>query len=128
MSKKPSYPFKYETQKIEYSPVLQTILHFIYRKKKQKRTYDEKVVQDLIRLGYLKKVTSKDGVVYYFKTESSRDFTAMDFAREYLWEFWNKDKRKIDAEGNRYVYCYSDKVPSGKGLVPIDEAVKRFIV
>lgn len=117
----------YETIRLERSPVMETILHFIYRKK-TKNFYDTKIVNELVELGYLKKVVSKDGLVFYFKTEKSRDFKAMDFAREYLWNCWNPTARKIDAEGNRYVYCYSDKVPSGKGLVPIDEAVKRFIV
>lgn len=52
------------------SPVLSSILHYVYRKKDAAKLYKEEIVDKLVEKGLLKKVTAK-GTVYYFKEKNS---------------------------------------------------------
>lgn len=108
------------------SPVLSTILHFVYRKESQ--NFDDNIVDALVEIGYLKKVKAKDtSIVYYFKTKASEEFKAIDFAKEYLWNFWNPTERAV-IDDKRHIFCFHSTLPNGRGLVEIGEAIKVGMV
>jgi len=102
---------------------MNAILTYVYRKKFLQSRYSERVILGLISLNLVKKVDSKKGI-FYFKTEKSKDFKAIDFAKEFLWAFHNPDNRK-DINGKQYIFCYDQEIESGRGLVLIDEAIKK---
>ena len=107
------------------SGIIDSILALVFRKDCP-NPYGTTVVDGLIELGLLKKVVSQKGT-FYFKTEKSESFTTNDLVVEYLWSYWNKDKREI-RDNKRFIYCYSSKIETGRGLVEINEALEKGIV
>lgn len=119
---------KRRAMSLEYSTsaTLVAILAYIYRKENllsQCGRYAQKVIDGLVDLGLIKKVISKKGT-FYFKTEKSENFKAIDFAKEYLWAFHNVSERSIK-QGKRYILCYDNSLPNGRDMVEIEEAVKK---
>lgn len=113
---------------IEYSTsaTLVAVLAYIYRKDNllsQCGKYAQNVIDGLVNLGLVKKVSSKKGI-FYFKTEKSENFKAIDFAKEYLWAFHNTSERTI-RRGERCILCFDKSLPDGKALVEIEEAIKK---
>jgi len=102
------------------SHILSSVLYKIYRK--NGRCPYEDIGERLVDIGFLAKVDNN-----YISTEKSKEFKAVDFAKEFLWEYWNKPNRKL-IDSQRFIYCYSDKLPNGRGLVSIDEALAMKIV
>lgn len=109
------------------SRTLLTVLRNVYRKGVPVNDRYEKTVMDgLEKLNLVKKVSSKKGV-FFFKTEKSNNFKAIDFAIEFLWNFHNAEKRTI-IDDQRYILCYDSYFENGQKLVEIKEAVKMKIV
>lgn len=120
---------RFTTVEYSTSATLVAILAFIYRKENllsQCGRYANSVMEGLLSLNLVKKVQSLKGT-FYFKTEKSKNFKAIDFAKEYLWAFHNTSERKIK-QGNRYILCFDKSLPNGKDLVEIEEAIKKNIV
>lgn len=108
------------------SPVLSTILYYVYRKHDSAKLIGEEMIDKLVNMGLLKKVTSK-GINYYFKEPRAQTYRAIDLAKEYLWEHWNPQFRK-EVDGKKHIYCFSSKIENGRGLVEIETAIKKGIV
>ncbi len=119
------------TQKV--SPTLLSILYYVFRKENiYKRIahhidYSDAVVDGLVELGLLKKVISRKKGTFFFTTEKSKNFKAIDLAKEYLWAFHNSFKRE-KKEDKRLIYCFSNDIPNGKGLVEINEAIGKCYI
>jgi hypothetical protein len=114
------------TAEYSTSATLVAVLAFVYRKENllsQCGRYASSVTDGLLSLNLVKQVQSKKGT-YYFKTEKSENFKAIDFAKEYLWAFHNASERAIK-QGKRYILCFDKTLPDGKGLVEIEEAIKK---
>lgn len=78
---------RYKSVQKNISPTIAAILGYIYRKQKMvsfSGRYGQGVIAALVEMG-LVKVTNQG----YYKTEISKEFKAMDFAKEYLWAFHN---------------------------------------
>lgn len=117
------------TAEYSTSATLVAVLAFVYRKENllsQCGRYANSVLDGLTELGLIKQVNSKKGT-FYFKTEKSENFKAIDFAKEYLWAFHNASKRTIK-QGKRYILCFDKSLPNGRGLVEIEEAIKKNMV
>jgi hypothetical protein len=117
------------TAEYQTSATLVAVLAYIYRKENlfsQCGRYANSVIEGLASLNLVKKVESKKGT-FYFKTEKSENFKAIDFAKEYLWAFHNASERAIK-QGKRYILCFDKSLPNGKDLVELEEAIKRNIV
>ena len=117
------------TAEYSTSATMTAILAFVYRKENllsQCGRYASSVLDGLMSLNLVKKVESKKGT-YYFKTEKSENFKAIDFAKEYLWAFHNTSERTIK-QGKRFIFCFDKSLPNGKGLVEIEEAIKKNMV
>ncbi|WP_294963409.1 hypothetical protein [Sulfurimonas sp.] len=111
------------------SATVSSVLYYVYRKEdlfSQCGRYGEAVIKGLEELGLIKKVLSKKGT-FYFKTDKSKDFKAVDFAKEYLWNFHNSIDRKI-TNGKKYILCFNKNIEAGHKLVEIDEAIKKCYV
>jgi len=122
------YPKRYRKKKYDISSqsdTINSILALVYRKNCINRC-GENIVDGLEKLGLLKKVISKKGT-FYFKTEKSESFTTFDFAEEYLWNFHNPSKKSI-VNNEKFIFCYSKKLSTGRGLVNIKEAIQDGIV
>lgn len=108
------------------SPTISAILAYIYRKDdllSQCGEYAKKVIEGLEALNMIKKVSHNKGI-FYFKTEKSESFKAIDFAKEYLWAFHNVSERSI-IQGKRYILCFDSSLPNGRDMVGIEEAIKK---
>lgn len=120
---------RYQTTK-KVSPTLLSVLYYVFRKENiYKRishhiVYSDAVMDGLVELGFLKKVISKKKGTFFFTTEKSKNFKAIDLAKEYLWAFHNSLKRE-KKEDKRLIYCFSNDIPNGKGLVEINEAINK---
>lgn len=102
------------------------VLAYIYRKEEllsQCGRYGERVIDGLVELGLVKKVSSKKGT-FYFKTEKSETFKTIEFAKEFLWAYHNTIYRQIQ-NGKKYILCFDSTLPAGQGLVEIEEAIKK---
>ena len=111
------------------SHTLDAILANIYQKHSLKShcgRYADSVMSGIVSLGLVKKVVSKKGT-YYFKTEKSKNFKAIDFAKEFLWFFHNSSLR-VKKNGERFIYCYDEEIDNGSGLVDLEKAIKRGYV
>jgi len=111
------------------SATLDSILAYIYRKHdllSRCGNYANKVIDGLVDLKLVKKVTSKKGT-YYFKTDKSKNFKAKDFAKEYLWAFHNSLDRQIQ-NNKKFILCFDEDIEAGHGLVDIDTAIKNGYV
>jgi len=105
------------------------VLAYIYRKEDALNRcgrYAKNVIEGLLKLDYIKKVSSKKGT-YYFKTEKSQHFKAIDFAKEYLWNFHNAEYRQV-INGKKYILCFNDDIEKGSGLIEINTALKKGYV
>lgn len=108
------------------SATMVAILVYIYRKEELLShcgKYAQNVIDGLANLELVKKVSSKKGI-FYFKTEKSENFKAIDFAKEYLWAFHNVSERLVK-QGKRYILCFDKSLPNGRDMVEIEEAIKR---
>ena len=109
------------------SRTLLTVLRNIYRKGLPVNDRYEKIVIDgLEHLGLIKKVSSQKGL-FFFKTEKSENFKAVDFAIEFLWNFHNVEKRTM-INNKRFILCYDSSFETGQKLIEIKEAIKMKIV
>lgn len=116
---------------VEYSTsaTIIAVLAYIYRKENllsQCGRYAQNVIDGLIELELIKKVSSKRGI-FYFKTEKSENFKAIDFAKEYLWSFHNVSER-LTKQGKKYILCFDSSLPNGKDMVEIEEAIKKNFI
>lgn len=108
------------------SSTLNAVLAFVYRKEHlldQCGKYADSVIEGLQSLDLVKKVSSKKGI-FYFKTDKAQNFKAIDFAKEFLWEYHNKELRCYQ-DNKRYIFCFDQALPKGKGLVEVEEAIKN---
>lgn len=108
------------------SATIAAVLAYVYRKEEmisQCGRYGETVINGLIELGLVKKVVSKKDT-FYFKTEKSESFKALDFAKEFLWAYHNVIYRCIK-NGKKHILCFDEAIPTGQGLVEIEEAIKK---
>lgn len=106
------------------SATVAAVLTYVYRKEEllsQCGRYGESVINGLVELGLVKKVPSKKDI-FYFKTEKSENFKAIDFAKEFLWAFHNASERAIK-QGKRYILCFDESLPNGRDLVEVEEAI-----
>jgi hypothetical protein len=106
------------------SATVAAVLTYVYRKEElfsQCGRYGERVIDGLVELGLVKKVSSNKGI-FYFKTEKSETFKALDFAKEFLWAFHNTPERIIN-HGKKYILCFDESLPNGRDLVEIEEAI-----
>jgi len=111
------------------SATLDSVLVFIYQKQNlisRCGRYADTVIQGLIDLKLIKKVISKKGT-FYFKTEKSQNFKAIDFAKEFLWAFHNPIDREIQ-NNKRFILCFDKEIDTGSELVDIDYAIKKAYV
>lgn len=108
------------------SATMAAILVYIYRKEElfsHCGKYAQNVIDGLVNIELVKKVSSKKGI-FYFKTEKSENFKAIDFAKEYLWAFHNVSER-LTKQGKKYILCFDSSLPNGKDLIEIEEAIKK---
>lgn len=120
---------KYKTYHSETSHTLDAVLAYIYRKEHALNRcgrYAENVIEGLLKLDYIKKVSSPKGT-FYFKTEKSQQFKAIDFAKEYLWHFHNPEFKKI-IHNKRYILCFDGDFENNSELVEINEALGKGYV
>ena len=118
--------FKRYVSKKSSSATIDAVLVFIYRKEElisQCGRYGETVINGLIELGLVKKVVSKKDT-FYFKTEKSEAFKALDFAKEFLWAYHNIADRCY-RNGKKHILCFDETLPTGRGFVEIEEAIKK---
>jgi hypothetical protein len=105
------------------SRTLSAVLHFIYRKDLSiNDRYSETVIQGLLALELIKQYKS-----HYFKTEKSKNFKAIDFAKEFLWTFHNTEYRHLQ-NNRRFILCFDTSFENGQKLVEIEEAIKKCYV
>jgi len=110
------------------STTLDAVLAYIYRKENLKNRcgkYADMVINGLVELDLVKKVTTKE--TFYFKTEKSKNFKAIDFAKEFLWAYHNTENR-ILKDGEKYIYCFDESIKDGRGLIQIENAIKRGVI
>ncbi|MFA6195267.1 MAG: hypothetical protein WC656_01330 [Sulfurimonas sp.] len=118
--------FKRYISKKNSSATIAAVLAYVYRKEElisQCGRYGEHVINGLVELGLVKKVVSKKDN-FYFKTEKSEAFKALDFAKEFLWAYHNAIDRRIQ-NGKKFILCFDATLPTGQGLVEIEEAIKK---
>ncbi|MEA2098933.1 MAG: hypothetical protein U9P72_02250 [Campylobacterota bacterium] len=111
------------------SVTLDSVLAYIYRKQdlmSRCGSKGDEVVKGLIDLGLIRKVISKKGT-FYFNTDKSKNFKAVDFAKEFLWAFHNSIDRQIQ-NNKRYILCFDKDIETGQGLVDIEVAIKNGYV
>lgn len=111
------------------SATIAAVLYYVYRKHElfsQCGRRGETVINGLEELGLIKKVLSKKGT-FYFKTDRSKNFKAIDFAKEFLWAFHNSLDRQIK-NNKKYILCFDQEIETGHGLVEIEEAIKKCYV
>ena len=107
------------------SATLDAVLAYIYRKEHLRNRcgrYAKSVIDGLEKIGLVKKVESKKGI-YYFSTDKSRNFKAIDFAKEFLLAFHNTEFR----DGNK-ILVFDGDIPNGSGLIEVTEAIKQGYV
>ena len=117
---------KYTT---ESSSTIDAVLAYIYRKQDLLNCcgrYAETVINGLVELNYIKKITSPKGT-FYFKTDKSQNFKAIDFAKQYLWAYHNTEFRKI-IDGKRYILCFHSDIQNGSGLIEVSVALGKGYV
>ncbi len=111
------------------SSTLDAVLAYVYRKEDLLRrcgNYANTVVDGLVDLGLVKKVTTKKDT-FFFKTDKAQNFKAIDFAKEFLWAYHNSIDRQIQ-NTKRFILCFDKDLPNGCKLVEIEEAVKKGYV
>ena len=109
------------------SRTLTAVLSSISRKGlSSNERYEKMVTEGLEQLGLIKKIASPKGL-FFFKTEKSNNFKAIDFAMEFLWNFHNVERRAV-IDGKRHIFCYDSHFENGQKMVEIKEALKMRIV
>lgn len=111
------------------SATMSAILGYVYNKEELLShcgRYAHNVIEGLVELNLVRKVISKKGT-FYFKTDQSKNFKAIDFAKGYLWAFHNSLDRQIK-EGKKYILCFDSRLKTGSDLVEIEEAIKKRYV
>lgn len=111
------------------SSTLDAVLAYVYRKQdllSRCGNYTSTVINGLVDLGLVKKVTTKRDT-FYFKTDKAQNFKAVDFAKEFLWAFHNSLDRQIQ-NGKRLILCFDEEIENGCGLVEVEEAIKKGYV
>jgi len=111
------------------SHTLDSILASIYRKHDllgRCGRYAETVINGLVDLQLVKKVISKKGT-FYFKTDKSENFKAIDFAKAFLWAYHNPLDREIQ-NNKKLILCFDNEIKTGHGLVEIEIAIKKGFV
>ncbi len=116
---------KYNISKRDFSPTLDAVLGYIYRKQELLQRcgrYAKVVIDGLCKLEFLKEVHTKKGT-FYFSTEKAKNFKAKDFAREFLLAFHNPQYK----DGNK-ILVFDSQFPDGKALMEVEEAIRKGIV
>lgn len=109
------------------SRTLAAVLRNIYKKGLPSNDrYEKTVLEGLVELNVIKRVDSRKGL-FFFKTEKSENFKAVDFAIEFLWNFHNVEKRTM-IDNKRFILCYDSSFEPGQKLIEIKEAIKMKIV
>lgn len=107
------------------SATLDAILAYVYRKQELLNRcgrYANGVITGLCKLGLLKEVQNKKGT-FYFSTDKAKNFKAIDFAKEFLLAFHNTEFKR----GSK-ILVFDSKLPDGKALVEVTEAIKKGMV
>ena len=115
--------------KKKVSQTLAVILTYVYRKNDLKSFCghnSQEILNKLVEIGLLR-VHSSKREIFYFLTEKSKGFKAIDLAKEYLWAYYNVDLH-LRKNGKRFIFCFDQSLPSGKGLVEIAQAIKKCYV
>lgn len=111
------------------SHTLDSVLGYIYRKQHlldRCGKYATTVIEGLVDLKLVKKVLSKKGT-FYFKTEKSENFKAVDFAEAFLWAYHNPLDRTTQ-NNKKLILCFDKDIEAGHGLVEIGDAIKKGFV
>lgn len=109
------------------SSTLAAILFYVYRKHELAShcgRYGESVINGLVELNLVDKVSSKKDTFYFIKDTSMK---AIDLAKEYLWNFHNTEYRK-EINNKRFIYCFDKDIETGQGLVEIEKAIQKCYV
>lgn len=123
------YKTKRYTRIEKHSPTVDAVLAYIYQKQdllSRCGEYASRVIEGLVDLGLVKKVDSKKGT-FYFKTDKSLGFKAIDFAKEFVWAYHNPTERTVQ-DNHKMILCFDNEIDSGHGLVDIEKAIRRAYV
>lgn len=107
------------------STTLSAILHYVYRKDDYiVGRYGDSVIEGLIKLELIEKVTTNKDTFYFLKDKSMK---AIDLAMNFLWNFHNVEERQ-EINNQLFIYCFDKSLPNGRGLVEIKKAIRQKIV